>query len=62
MKSKNDPPYEECEKCQDLRDCPYPDLNFLSEPMIPDCCPRPIEIMNRTLKVQKVHHKLIKEN
>jgi hypothetical protein len=54
--------YEECEKCKDLRDCPHPDFSFLNEPMIPDGCSRPIEIMNNTLKVQKVRHKLIREN
>jgi hypothetical protein len=61
---RNEFPFEECDKCRTLTDCPCPDIKEgeMSLPMIPDCCPRPMEIMAATLKVHKVNHKLIKEN
>ena len=62
--SKNNDPYPECAKCKTLSDCPYPDIgdDGMSLPMIPDCCPKPIDIMKATLKKNIVHHKLIKRN
>lgn len=57
-------PYKECSTCQSLDDCPHPDLSDgqLSLPMIPDECPRPIEIMKATLKKHKVNHELLRKN
>ena len=55
MESEN--PYYQCDLCQDLSDCPAPDVqqNFLGTPLPPDTCPRPIDIMKATMKKQKRH-------
>jgi hypothetical protein len=52
---ENNNPYPECEDCKTLKDCPHPDIqdDLLGSKMIPDCCPRPIDIMNATLKKRK---------
>jgi hypothetical protein len=65
MKKNEEYPYPECKACKDLGDCPHPELNnenLLSEPMIPDICPKPISVMKATLKKHKITHKLIREN
>jgi len=61
---KSEYPYKECKTCKDLSDCPEPEVGdgAMSLPMIPDCCPRPIDIMKATLKKNIVRHKLIKSN
>jgi hypothetical protein len=57
-------PYKECFGCKTLEDCPHPDVvnDGLGSPFIPDCCPRPMEVMKATLKKHKTTHKLIREN
>jgi len=62
---KSDNPFPQCDSCKTLADCPHPDVgdnDGMSLPMIPDCCPRPMEIMEATLKKHKLHHRLIREN
>ena len=63
---KFDYPFEECEECRTLDDCPAPDMGGEDErlclPMIPDVCPKPITVMKATLKRHKYTHKLMKEN
>ena len=63
MKKKENP-YKECEFCKTLTDCPHPDVaqDLMSLPMIPDCCPKPIDVMKATLKQNKVRHNLIRNN
>jgi hypothetical protein len=48
-------PYHACESCQDLGDCPYPEVadDMMGSDLCPDVCPRPIEIMAATLKKRK---------
>jgi hypothetical protein len=54
MKKEEDP-YKECATCKDLSDCPCPEisLDMFGVPLPPDCCPRPIDIMNETEKKRK---------
>lgn len=55
-----DYPYEECEWCETLEDCPHPDLDtddLMALPMCPDVCPKPITIMAATLKKHKLTRK-----
>jgi hypothetical protein len=53
---KSESPYKECETCKEIADCPHSDVepNGFSTPMPPECCPKPIEIMNATLKKRKI--------
>ena len=48
-------PYWQCDGCKDLSDCPEPDISIdlLGQPLPPDCCPRPIDIMKETEKRRK---------
>jgi hypothetical protein len=64
IKMEKSYPYPQCSTCKVLDDCPHPDLSDgdLSLPMIPDECPRPIEIMKATLKKHKVNHELLRKN
>ena len=57
-------PYVECRKCKTLEDCPKPEvaLDGLGSPLPPDICPRPIEVMESTLKKHKRIRKRIQEN
>ena len=57
-------PYPQCVNCKVLDDCPHPDLSDgeLSLPMIPDECPKPIQVMKATLKKHKVNHELLRKN
>lgn len=50
-----DNPYPECAKCKTLADCPHPEVedNMMGSPMPPEVCPKPIEVMNTTLKARK---------
>lgn len=53
-------PYEECEWCKTLEDCPHPDLNtnnLMALPMCPDICPKPIDVMIATRKKHKLMRK-----
>ena len=55
MKKYKDP-YPECEKCKDLSDCAYPDIEDLGDcfnPLPPNDCPRPMDVMNETRKKYK---------
>jgi len=54
MKTSN--PYKECDTCKDLGDCPQPEVarDGMGSPLPPDVCPRPIEVMNATLKKRKL--------
>jgi hypothetical protein len=56
---KSSDPYEECKDCKDLGDCPKPDVaeDLMGSPMIPDCCPKPIDVMKATLKKHKLKTK-----
>jgi hypothetical protein len=60
MTTLYNPPYDECETCKELGDCPHPDVqeDMMGTPMPPDSCPKPIDIMNATVK----KHKLRKPN
>jgi hypothetical protein len=55
VRKKSSNPYKECELCEDLGDCPYPEIenNMLGTPMCPDVCPKPITVMANTLKRRK---------
>ena len=48
-------PYPECESCKDLGDCHHPDVaqDLLGSAMPPDNCPRPLKVMELTLKKRK---------
>ena len=48
-------PYLECKHCRTIADCPHPDVanDLLGTPLPPDCCPKPIDIMNETLKKKR---------
>lgn len=51
----SDNPYKECAECRTIADCPHPDVanDLLGTPLPSDCCPRPIDIMNETLKKKR---------
>lgn len=51
----SDNPYKECAECRTIEDCPHPDVanDLLGTPLPSDCCPRPIDIMNETLKKKR---------
>jgi len=55
MKS-DDFPYPECSDCDDLSQCKHPDVaqDMLGSPLPPEICPRPLEIMELTLKKRKL--------
>jgi len=52
MESKKDFPFNECKLCRTLDDCPNPDLptDELGMSLPPDECPKPMNIMRRTLR------------
>lgn len=54
---KKDDIYPECEKCRVLDDCPAPEIadNMLGSPLPPNGCPRPMEVMRRTVKKHKLN-------
>lgn len=52
---ENDNLYPECEWCQNLGNCPHPDVaqDMMGTPLCPDNCPKPNQIMKATLKKKK---------
>ena len=49
-------PYPQCATCKTLTDCPHPEtaVDLLGSPLPPDVCPKPMEVMARTLKKKKL--------
>jgi hypothetical protein len=62
VKSEN--PFPQCKGCDDLGNCPQPDISMdgFGCPLPPDSCPQPIKIMAQSLKKHKHIEKLTKEN
>ena len=57
MKPKD--PFPECKVCKDLSDCPCPDVEDLgdcSNPLPPNSCLRPMEVMRETHKKYRKRH------
>ena len=50
--------FPECAKCKEIGDCPHSDVedNGFSTPMPPEGCPKPITVMNYTLKKRKLQN------
>jgi hypothetical protein len=55
IKNESDYPYEACKTCKTLGDCPFPEvaMDGMGSPLPPECCIKPIDIMNATLKKRK---------
>jgi len=56
MELKDDLPYVECKFCRTLDDCKHVDkpTDGLSMGLPPDICPKPINVMRRTVKKHKL--------
>jgi len=57
MKKDDDFPYPECKLCRTLDDCKYrekPD-DELSMELPPDICPKPFNVMRRTMRKRKLN-------
>lgn len=50
-------PFDECEYCKTIIDCPHPDVDLsgFGVPMPPDCCPRPMDIMIKSERDRKLN-------
>jgi len=56
-------PFDECKSCQDLGDCPSPEISLdgYGSPLPPANCPQEIEIMRKTERRLKLMREKAKQ-